>query len=128
MAEIADYYGISDLHVFPSLADCWGLVVNEAMLCGVPSLCSIHAGCSDDLIVDGNDGLLFDPTSATTAIAQLSDALTRGDLATLGSAAEATGEKFTIERLARGIQSAVEAGIADRSGRTAKDSAKRNRS
>jgi glycosyltransferase involved in cell wall biosynthesis len=32
------------------MEDVWGLVVNEAILAGVPVLCSIYAGCVDELV------------------------------------------------------------------------------
>ena len=37
----------SDLFVLPSRFDGWGAVVNEALMCGVPVLCSSHCGAAD---------------------------------------------------------------------------------
>jgi glycosyltransferase involved in cell wall biosynthesis len=42
-------YRSADLVVFPTLEDVWGLVANEAILCGVPVLCSKYAGCAPEL-------------------------------------------------------------------------------
>ncbi len=53
-------YSVSDLLVFPTLLDTWGLVVNEAMAQGVPVLCSRYAGAAE-LIVEGVTGQTFDP-------------------------------------------------------------------
>jgi glycosyltransferase involved in cell wall biosynthesis len=44
------YYANADYLVFPTLEDVWGLVVNEAILAGVPVLCSIYAGCVGELV------------------------------------------------------------------------------
>ncbi len=37
----------SDLLVLPSRWDGWGAVVNEALMCGVPVICSDHCGAAD---------------------------------------------------------------------------------
>jgi glycosyltransferase involved in cell wall biosynthesis len=48
--ELASYYALADCLVFPSHSDPWGLVVNEAMACGLPVICSEVAGCAANLI------------------------------------------------------------------------------
>jgi glycosyltransferase involved in cell wall biosynthesis len=42
-------YRSGDLLVFPTLEDVWGLVANEAILSGLPVLCSKYAGCASEL-------------------------------------------------------------------------------
>jgi glycosyltransferase involved in cell wall biosynthesis len=48
--ELAGYYGLAECFVFPTHSDPWGLVVNEAMACGLPVICSQVAGCAADLV------------------------------------------------------------------------------
>ncbi len=48
--ELPGIYRSADVFVFPTLEDVWGLVVNEALLSGIPVLCSKHAGCARDLV------------------------------------------------------------------------------
>ncbi|MGO9376407.1 MAG: glycosyltransferase [Syntrophobacteraceae bacterium] len=48
----------SDLFVLPSHWDGWGAVVNEALMCGVPVICSDYCGAAD-LIHKGFNGELF---------------------------------------------------------------------
>ena len=48
--ELASYYALADCLVFPTHSDTWGLVVNEAMACGLPVVCSDVAGCAADLV------------------------------------------------------------------------------
>ena len=48
--ELASYYGLADCLVFPTHSDPWGLVVNEAMACGLPLICGQSAGCAADLV------------------------------------------------------------------------------
>ncbi|MEY3894669.1 MAG: hypothetical protein RLZZ214_188, partial [Verrucomicrobiota bacterium] len=55
----------SEAFVLPSLYEEWGLVVNEAMACGLPILVSKTVGSAEDLVVPGLNGYHFDPLSAT---------------------------------------------------------------
>lgn len=55
-AELPFSYGQADVLMVPSTSEPWGLVVNEAMACGVPVLCSPAVGAGDDLVVDGVTG------------------------------------------------------------------------
>jgi glycosyltransferase involved in cell wall biosynthesis len=104
---LAAVYCASDLLVFPSLADPWGLVVNEAMACGLPVLCSRLAGCADDLIAPGETGWLCDPTDP----ADLRDALARAldDPARDRIAARArdTAKRYGPATLAGGLRRAI---------------------
>lgn len=61
LAELAGMYAAADVLVFPSLVDVWGMVVNEAMACGVPVLASRYAGASQELIDGTGAGEVIDP-------------------------------------------------------------------
>ncbi len=61
-AGLAKFYAAADVFVFPSLIDVWGLVVNEAMACGLPVLASRFAGASQELVDNNDVGQTFDPT------------------------------------------------------------------
>ncbi len=50
------YYALADALVFPTHTDTWGLVVNEAMACGLPVISSDAAGCVTDLVESGWNG------------------------------------------------------------------------
>jgi glycosyltransferase involved in cell wall biosynthesis len=53
-------YGSADLLVLPSDGrETWGLVVNEAMACGIPAVVSDLVGCGPDLIESGRTGATF---------------------------------------------------------------------
>jgi glycosyltransferase involved in cell wall biosynthesis len=69
--DLAAYYALSDALVFPTHTDPWGLVVNEAMACGIPVICSDAAGCAPDLVVDHQNGIRVDAGN----VEQLSDAM-----------------------------------------------------
>lgn len=52
--RMASVYRSADFLVFPTLEDVWGLVTNEAILSGIPVLCSKYAGCAPELFAPEN--------------------------------------------------------------------------
>jgi len=59
-AEITAAYVAADALVLPSDGgETWGLVVNEAMTCGVPCFVSDRVGCGPDMIRNGETGATF---------------------------------------------------------------------
>ena len=73
-SELPQYYVGADLLVLPSDGgETWGLVVNEAMACGLPAVVSDAVGCAPDLIDAGETGEVF-PMGDIEALA---DALER---------------------------------------------------
>ncbi|MBI2735999.1 MAG: glycosyltransferase family 4 protein [Rhodospirillales bacterium] len=68
-SELPAVYAAADLLVLPSNAqETWGLVVNEAMACGVPAVVSDAVGCAPDLVDAGATGAIF-PFGDVTALA-----------------------------------------------------------
>jgi glycosyltransferase involved in cell wall biosynthesis len=68
-AAIIDAYQSAKLLVFPTKADTWGLVANEALLCGTPVLASPHAVSSRELVRAYGTGLVRELDAATWASA-----------------------------------------------------------
>jgi glycosyltransferase involved in cell wall biosynthesis len=58
--QVGAYFQQADVFVFPTLEDVWGLVAVEAMMFGKPILCSKWGGAVE-LLVDGENGYVFDP-------------------------------------------------------------------
>ena len=59
--DLSQIYAQAGILVFPTLADEWGLVVNEAMATGLPVLGSIYSQAVEELVVDGVTGWTFHP-------------------------------------------------------------------
>jgi 1,2-diacylglycerol 3-alpha-glucosyltransferase len=74
--EIIDFYTCATCFVLPSLSETWGLVVNEAMACGLPVLVSERVGCSLDLVKHNYNGWRFDPYNVE-ALANLMDHISK---------------------------------------------------
>ncbi len=86
-AELGPYYAFAGCFVLPSSREPWGLVVNEAMACGLPVIVSSSCGCADDLVATGHNGFTFDPARSGELQASLlaMEALTPHEWAHMGS-------------------------------------------
>lgn len=60
-SELPAYYALAGAFLLASTNETWGLVVNEAMACGLPVLVSRRCGCATDLVAEGRNGFTFDP-------------------------------------------------------------------
>lgn len=58
--KLGAYFAKADVFILPTLEDTWGMVVLEAMVLGLPILCSKWAGASE-LTIDRENGYCFDP-------------------------------------------------------------------
>ena len=54
--------------ILASEYDQWGLCVNEAMACGVPTVVSERSGAAHELVVDGDNGIVFADNEIAKAI------------------------------------------------------------
>jgi glycosyltransferase involved in cell wall biosynthesis len=59
--EVSEAMALADVFVLASTSEAWGLVVNEAMVCGLPVLVSDCCGCVEDLVKNNENGFVFDP-------------------------------------------------------------------
>jgi glycosyltransferase involved in cell wall biosynthesis len=57
-AKLFELYRISDLFVFPTRYDIWGLTLGEAMACGLPVISSPNAAAAHDLVHEGENGYI----------------------------------------------------------------------
>ena len=65
---LRELYSQASVLVLPSIEDGFGLVMNEAMACGVPVIATTNTGAAD-LITDGKDGFIV-PIRNAQAIAE----------------------------------------------------------
>lgn len=56
--KLFEYYKAADVFVHPTSYDVWGLVLNEAMACGLPVIVSDHCVAGLELIKNGKNGYL----------------------------------------------------------------------
>ena len=73
-SQLPAIYASADVLVLPASYETWGLVVNEAMCCGLPAIVSDAVGCAADLVDEGRTGAIF-PTGDVAALAGKIDAM-----------------------------------------------------
>jgi len=105
----AAYVG-SDVLVLPSDYDAFGLVVNEAMLCGRPAIVSDVVGAKFDLIRQAETGFVF-PTGDVDALASILRTLLPDTerLRKMGAAARRRMETWSPREYVEDLFAAVEA-------------------
>jgi glycosyltransferase involved in cell wall biosynthesis len=110
-SQIVSAYVACDALVLPSDGgETWGLVVNEAMVCGRPCIVSDRVGCGPDLITLGETGFVF-PLGDLECLASLM-AKCAGDkaaLAKMGAAARERVARYSTSVAVEGVLRAVEA-------------------
>lgn len=74
-AELPQCYQQAGIFVFPTLADEWGLVVNEAMAAGLPVLGSLYSQSVEELVREGETGWTFRPDRLDEMLAALEGAM-----------------------------------------------------
>lgn len=58
--ELPRFYAHAGCFVHPALEEPWGLVLNEAMACGLPILSGNNVGAAEELVDEGVNGWTFD--------------------------------------------------------------------
>jgi glycosyltransferase involved in cell wall biosynthesis len=108
--QLAVYYALAEILILPTYTDTWGLVVNEAMACGLPVILTNEAGCSADLVQENWNGYRVpskDESSLAIAIEKLAK---QPELsAKMGANSLQRISQYSAERWSDGIVQAVNA-------------------
>jgi glycosyltransferase involved in cell wall biosynthesis len=108
-SQLPAVYRASDLLVLPSLYEPFGLVVNEAMLCGCPVAVSDQVGAKYDLVRPGETGCVFQVGDVDALAAILRDVLSDSDKRNqMGVAARKRMQTWSPREYVDGLVEAVE--------------------
>jgi glycosyltransferase involved in cell wall biosynthesis len=108
-SEIVKAYVAADALVLLSTEETWGMVVNEAMVCGRPCIVSDKVGCGPDLVTP-ETGAVFSLGDVDRLAALISKfAADRDGLRTMGEAAARKIKQYSTEVAVRGVLEAVHA-------------------
>lgn len=93
--SLNQYYSQASVLVLPSLIDGFGLVVLEAMACGIPTIVTVNTGASD-IVTDGVDGFIIPIRDVAAIEEKLEWCYSHPqDLAEMGRAARRKAEELT---------------------------------
>jgi glycosyltransferase involved in cell wall biosynthesis len=115
VSDMPRMYALADIFVLPSLEETWGLVVNEAMACGLPVIASDCVGSSVDLVREGQNGFIVPAADAASIAERCLLLLT--DEALLARFAQCSAERilnFTPQHAAEAFAEAVQHAMARR--------------
>jgi hypothetical protein len=111
--ELPRVYSEAGLFVLPTLADTWGVVVNEALAAGLPVLGSARAQAVEELIEDGKNGWIFEPGRRDECYLAIDRAMNASgeQLDTMRAHARSTALALTPDDAARFIDDAIAASV-----------------
>ena len=107
--ELLKYYASASAFVLPSTGETWGLVVNEAMACGLPVLVSNGCGCAHTLVHEGENAWTFspeDPDELAARMLQMST-LSERERSKMCSASEEIVSSWGLDRFLAGAEAAI---------------------
>ena len=100
--ELKKYYLASDLFVLPTREDIWGLVINEAMACGLPVITTDRCVAGLELIKDYENGFIIPVENVDVFAQRLIELMSNQNLAyRMAEANLRTIRQYTIENMAR---------------------------
>jgi glycosyltransferase involved in cell wall biosynthesis len=114
-SHLPTVYAASDVLVFPSEHEPYGLPVNEAMICGIPAIVSDRVGAGFDLVEDGETGFVY-PCGDVEALAAILRKILpdRVTLKRMGEASRKRIETWSPRENAEATILAVEKAIGSR--------------
>ena len=109
--DLPKVYAAAEIFVLPTLADTWGVVVNEAMACGLPVLGSVYSQAVAEMVRDGTNGWVFRPDNAPEMYDAIDRCLTTPfeKLSNMRECARKTAARLTPDYVTGLIEAAVDA-------------------
>jgi len=100
--DLPDIYASAGVFVLPTLAETWGVVVNEALAAGLPVLGSVYAQAVEELIQEDYNGWIFRPDNAADSYRAVDRVMNTSvaDLERMRANARAVAFELSPERVA----------------------------
>jgi glycosyltransferase involved in cell wall biosynthesis len=106
-AELPGYYAQSRLLLLPTSGDCWGVVLNEAMVAGTPVITTEWTAAAGELVIHERNGYVL-PLDVDTWASAASQVLScEAKWGGLSNCARHTVKDFNFDRAADGIIDAL---------------------
>lgn len=106
-SRLPEFYSKAKILLLPTSRDCWGVVINEAMISGLPVITTDRTAAAGELVIDGKNGFILPMDSElwTEKIVTLLD--NEELLEEYSRNAKATVRNFNFERASEGIIAAI---------------------
>jgi glycosyltransferase involved in cell wall biosynthesis len=106
--RLPEFYARAKILLFPTTGDCWGVVINEAMVSGLPVITTDMTAAAGELVLDGKNGYVLPLDSDLWA--EKTSMLLKIDEKwhAFSKCARETVSAFTFEKAAQGIIAAIE--------------------
>lgn len=98
--EVYKWLKASDLYLMSTRYDIWGLVVNEALACGLPIISTNQCLASLEMIEEGKNGYLTSVDDIALMAKYINDIKQTSRLFDMGYNAIATAKKYTFSTMA----------------------------
>ncbi len=107
---LCKYYTLAAaLILASSYGETWGLVVNEAMACGLPVIVSRQCGCAATLVHEGINGYAFDSGNRQELVQKLTrfNSLPADGKEKLGKQSQSMIKEWALDRFSQGAWAAI---------------------
>jgi glycosyltransferase involved in cell wall biosynthesis len=102
-SALPDYYAQSRLLLLPTSGDCWGVVINEAMVAGTPVITTEWTAAAGELVLNERNGYVL-PLDVETWVSAASELLSsESKWESFSQCARETVKTFNYDRAAAGI-------------------------
>jgi len=102
-ADLPEHYAQSRLLLLPTSADCWGVVINEAMAAGTPVITTEWTAAAGELVLHERNGCVL-PLDVQTWVSAANDLLSdHSKWESFSQCARVTVKEFNYDRAATGI-------------------------
>lgn len=106
--DLPSVYAGADVFAFPTYGDTFGVVVAEAIACGLPVVCSMFAGTAGMLVEDGFNGFIVDPHDPEKMKNAMLSLVRRDDLrGRMARASEIMATRWSCDEAAAGFRAAL---------------------
>jgi len=106
--ELPKYYPQAKLLLFPTSGDCWGVVINEAFVSGVPVITTDMTAAAGELVLDGKNGYVL-PMDSDLWVEKIRTLLESPEkLHAFSKCARETVRKFNFANAAEGIIACID--------------------
>jgi glycosyltransferase involved in cell wall biosynthesis len=118
-SRLPEYYSQARILVFPTAGDCWGVVINEAFVSGVPVLTTNMTAAAGELVWHGKNGYIL-PVDAAVWAEKIAGLLRDTEkLKEFSTCAKEAVKPYNFERAAQGIIDAFESLNGEPGGKSA---------